>query len=349
MKHLCRVLVGTATLGYGALILALCVANALGAERFWWSTVNLYLPQVFWALPAPFLVFALWLCRPARRWLVLLPLLLALWVLGPLMSHSNLVPPLALSPQGTPLRVMTYNIERGSRTIPNLLQTIAQEKPDLFLVQDNSGRFEAALRQAYPTWHVERTAELLVATRLPLHSVEAIDLPRQKALDWKACLYTRCVVEVGTTEVAVFNLHFITPRYALEGIRHQVKEQLHERRFPRLDVENMEGNAQTRLEQARIVAARIAQEPGPVIVVGDFNAPMSSLVCRTFQGLGLREAFQVAGRGYGFTYGHTWYVGKSFVRIDHVFASPHFGVQGCHIGASAVSDHRPVIADLLLP
>lgn len=41
-------------------------------------------------------------------------------------------------------------------------------------------------------------------------------------------------------------------------------------------------------------------------------------------------------------------IGFSFLRIDHILVSAGIGVRDVTVGAGDVSDHRPVIADLLL-
>ena len=69
---------------------------------------------------------------------------------------------------------------------------------------------------------------------------------------------------------------------------------------------------------------------------------------RTLLALGLRDAFASAGRGYGYTYGHTLRPAFSFLRIDHVLVGPEFEVRDCFVGGDEGSDHRPVIADIAL-
>ena len=103
-------------------------------------------------------------------------------------------------------------------------------------------------------------------------------------------------------------------------------------------------NHETRLAQARALARDLA--PGPLVLAGDLNAPDSSAVVRSLLALGLRDAFASAGRGYGYTYGHTLRPGFSFLRIDHILVSPDFAVRDSSVGGDDASDHRPVIADL---
>ena len=44
----------------------------------------------------------------------------------------------------------------------------------------------------------------------------------------------------------------------------------------------------------------------------------------------------------------TLFLDASFVRIDHILVSPELGVRHSFVGGKEASEHRPVIADLLL-
>ena len=55
---------------------------------------------------------------------------------------------------------------------------------------------------------------------------------------------------------------------------------------------------------------------GPFLVVGDFNAPVESVIYRRYWG-DLRNAFSYAGFGFGSTRLNGWIR----VRIDHILAS----------------------------
>jgi len=84
-------------------------------------------------------------------------------------------------------------------------------------------------------------------------------------------------------------------------------------------------------------------------VAGDFNAPVQSIVCRKLMRHGLTDAFSTAGQGYGYSFGHELrLVAHSYVRLDHILASRHWRVERCWTGGADASDHRPVIADLVL-
>jgi len=85
-----------------------------------------------------------------------------------------------------------------------------------------------------------------------------------------------------------------------------------------------------------------------LIVGGDLNAPPASLASRTLTDSGLVDAFAAGGRGYGYTFGHSLRLRRSFLRLDRILVSRHFAVVAAHVGSATGSDHRPVIADLVL-
>jgi endonuclease/exonuclease/phosphatase family metal-dependent hydrolase len=116
----------------------------------------------------------------------------------------------------------------------------------------------------------------------------------------------------------------------------------------------LQNNVEDRLTQANSILDYVRQEHGPVIVAGDLNSPDSSLVCATLREAGLHDAFAEGGRGYGYTYGHfllrhrlPWFR-LSWMRIDHLMVSPQLKARRCWTGTGKASDHRPVIADLIL-
>jgi endonuclease/exonuclease/phosphatase (EEP) superfamily protein YafD len=71
-------------------------------------------------------------------------------------------------------------------------------------------------------------------------------------------------------------------------------------------------------------------------------------VIQTLLRVGVRDAFTSAGRGYGYSYGHALRRGYDFLRIDHILVSPDIGVLDSFVGQGTASDHRAVIADLVL-
>lgn len=81
----------------------------------------------------------------------------------------------------------------------------------------------------------------------------------------------------------------------------------------------------------------------PLIVMGDFNTPSDSTYFSPLR-TRLRNAFEVAGRGYA----HTWPMPLPMLDLDQIWVSHHFKIAGAEHRTSLLSDHRPIIADLEL-
>ena len=318
---------------YVLVLLALAVSNALGPEQWWGSSLNLYLPQWLWALPG---VLLLPLTLRADRKLAVVPLLALLWVFGPLMGFGLHWP---ASPDasdtgggtGTRLRVMTYNVKWGERDAAAIVADIRAFHPDLVQFQDSEGVMDGGIGRALDGWNVRRSGQYLVASHLPLPGLEVRDF--SFAGSDHHCV--RYLLHLGAADVAVYDVHLLSPRGGLEAIRHR-------------DIAGLAGNTGDRLEEAARLTAYVRSEPGPTIVTGDLNAPVQSLVCRRLFDAGLRDAFSEAGSGYGYSYGAFTGVRVPYVRIDHVLVSHQWQVRHCWVGNAKGSDHRPVIADLVL-
>jgi endonuclease/exonuclease/phosphatase (EEP) superfamily protein YafD len=81
----------------------------------------------------------------------------------------------------------------------------------------------------------------------------------------------------------------------------------------------------------------------PTIFGGDFNAPASDIVHRQLA-RDFVDAFAAAGTGWGDTYQRRFPI----LRIDHIYATRHFTSVRCRVVNTRHSDHRMVVADLLM-
>jgi endonuclease/exonuclease/phosphatase (EEP) superfamily protein YafD len=93
------------------------------------------------------------------------------------------------------------------------------------------------------------------------------------------------------------------------------------------------------------VVPLLTAEPGPVVMIGDFNATQHSLVYKQLKAGGLRSAHEVRGRGYATTWPNgRWPVPP--VRIDQAFLSADLECMGIAEGQGIGSDHKPLIVDV---
>ena len=316
---------------YCLILLSLTAANVIGPERWWLGSANLYLPQWIWALP--WLVILPWYLHRAQRW-TWIPLALGLWVFGPIMGWSFGLARFAPRPEGVRLRVMTYNVKWGTRSASAVIGNIRDADPDIVLMQDSAGSVDNVLsRLKRPGWYVAQLTQYTVLSRFPISDVTGKwMLPGMR----HACL--RGIVKVGARKITLFDVHLMTPRYALGTLRNSGAE----------GAEEVQQNAKLRLQEAAGLAEHLQPIQGPIIVAGDFNAPVQSLVCRTVMDRGLKDAHSESGWGYGYSYGQSTRIRRPFVRIDHILVSPDIAIVSCREGGPRGSDHSPIIADLIV-
>lgn len=98
-----------------------------------------------------------------------------------------------------------------------------------------------------------------------------------------------------------------------------------------------------RSEQVAIIRAHARQCPYPYIISGDFNDTPSSYAVNQMA-KGLKNTFVEKGFGLGRTYNGDF----PNYQIDYIIVSPQFNVASYTIAEKKLSDHYPVIADLVL-
>ncbi len=98
-----------------------------------------------------------------------------------------------------------------------------------------------------------------------------------------------------------------------------------------------------RSEQVNFLKKHIAAHKGPYIIAGDFNdTPLSYAVNELSRGL--QNTFRVKGSGFGITYNGDF---PNF-QIDYILCSPEFEIKSYLTIHKKLSDHYPVISDLVL-
>ena len=331
---------------YVLVIAALTLLNRLGPERWWFSAINLYLPQIFWLVPG--IVLTVICLASARRW-VWAPVLCIAWVTGPIMGFCWSTQGSQQATSSASLRVMTWNAKyglHGKLAQRALKYDIEEHRPDIVLFQDANGLLEGPLGRFFQQWNTHADGQFVVASRLPLSGVEV----RSLSLPWENQTCLRYQIRFKSAIITLYNVHLESPRHGLNAFRTARKQLWY---LPKA-IQQLEGNVFTRLSQARLLRDMLHREKGPVIVAGDLNSPDNSLVCATLRGIGLHDAFSEGGRGYGYTYGHyllknriPW-LRASWMRIDHILLSSQLETLRSWTGNGDASDHRPVIADIIM-
>lgn len=244
------------------------------------------------------------------------------------------------------IRFMTYNAKTFyAAARPNgyyeLAMEVLQHDPDVLVMQDANEmgdmkqyqpeRFRAIVGDR----HTYLYEQYVVASRFPIKECGPGWIPYNKRMH----SFVHCVIEAHGQEVDVVTVHFVTPRQGLNATRFEGRKGL----------KVWGENVSNRMSQSALMVEQLRHyKPRPRIVAGDLNAPESSEVVKLLLNTGLRDVYSSAGWGYGYTHGHSLKLGISLLRIDHILVSDSIGVASAEVGGKTASEHRPVIADLLL-
>jgi len=235
---------------------------------------------------------------------------------------------------GQSVRIMTYNVAQGAGGATAIASVISSAGPQIVCLQevrDDAKRGDplAALIRGLPgEWYAARHEDLAVLSRFPFRRVTRHAMPLRPGRG-----IIVATVRVGGNVLSVVNTHpsGAAAQRATSGGRL--------RRLAR----RMGATSRVISAQAEGTVAVARKAPGSAVVVGDFNMPRLSPAYRRISA-GYRDAFRAAGWGFGYTYRSN----RPFQRIDYVFVGNGIGVRDCRVIGSRASDHRPVVADLVL-
>ncbi len=311
------------------LLLGLWTAAASRAECTWVTTLVAYMPQQLFAImPALLLLWAVILkdWRTARWNVAALA-----YVLVILMQFN--IPMHALMParDGRPIRIMTLNMHHAHGGIARIVELVEQENPDVICFQEaNTGNWRSEvpseLVDALSRYEVAKFRELATFSRYP---IVGVGVHRMQERTGRAILET--VLDVNGRGLTVMNVHLST---ATEGSLFHRKGSL---------AHYVHGAVNVRRDQVAKVLDLLSNGRTNVVVAGDFNTPPRG-VFYDWMTEDLADAFQRKGFGYGYTYRSS----QPLMRIDYVFVGTGLDVQSIHVPKRSPSDHRPVVADLVI-
>jgi vancomycin resistance protein VanJ len=328
----------TAVAAIAAAGLALALGYQIQREGWWWLELIHYAPYpIHLAAAGAALLLSIGLGRAWR--------LLAAFTLGLVVTAIMGLAVGRPDDGSVRVRLMTYNVkawkaEQAGTGFAPLAREVAEHDPDILVMQD-AGELATVRAQAPDTAatifdkrQVYTFGQYIVVSQFPLRECR----PQQIPYSGQSHTYVRCIVTARGFDTDLVVVHFRSPRDGLNATRHEHTEGL----------DDWRRNYEERMAQAVKLAADLSRRDRPVIVAGDLNAPESSPVVRRLLQLGLRDAFSSAGLGYGYTHGHSLRLRISFLRIDHILVSHEIGVHDAWAGGKEASEHRPVIADLLM-
>jgi endonuclease/exonuclease/phosphatase family metal-dependent hydrolase len=254
--------------------------------------------------------------------------------------------------EGVPVRVMTWNVQRlatiaGAESPACVADTVAGAGPDVVVLQEVSARELAPLERLGDLVCTQSTyfgstkawrAGVAVCVRGASFALgRAWPVRYDEASRWHYLVQEVVVTREGVART--FNVANVHLRPYL-GTREALGQ------GPVALARGFVRDAAAQSVQAREVLEQVRAFRDPTVAAGDFNsvrdAPLHARMRRS-----MRDAWEIAGRGPGFT---AWRGPRDVLpfRIDYVYATPDFGVADARVRDVACSDHRPVVADLVL-
>lgn len=308
-----------------AAALVVCLFTLAGfAARIHWRCEQLshFRVQYFWLL----LVGSLVMIGCGRRYRSLLFGTMAainLATIAPIYLPASWIHP-AVPARSTEnsarLRLLTFNSLASNRHHQQVLQYILSQSPDIVIVQEVTPAWSEALDGLRPQFpyqhHVPRDDNFGIAilSQIPWQSVKVEPFPGA---------FVPSIVARFKQDDAnwiVVGTHPVPPSSAW--------------------------TSQSRNEQLAALAELVRQQSEPVILAGDLNVTSWSPY---FTDL-LREAGLCDSRqGFGVQFSWVSRLPLTHLPIDHVLVSPEIHVTARKVGPHLGSDHRPIVADLLLP
>lgn len=341
-RRFCR-LVRFSVLGYVSFLGLLWMAFRYVGEYNLTLSFLLYLPPVIWAIP---LLPLLFLALLFDRWSFLLGTIGAALAMYGL--YGWVWNPTEERPEGDDtLTVFSFN--RGQSGGATQRPFIRLTKPDILVFQDANARSARMLRSpGYEDFkYGDDIGEFTLLGQFPVLS-KLLIYHRNKPIA------ARFTLDYRGTEIAIYAVHFRTPRAALLSMRRGAflwgvlgipgTPWAHKRRVN-------EQFWNTQIESAEVLLDACREEKIPYLVVGDFNAPAQGHIHQRLT-RELTDAHEAAGSGGGYTFpgktNNPLAFRQPWLRIDKILCSDHWQVKWSIVEPEQPSQHRSVVASMLL-
>jgi len=306
----------------------------LAGDRWWFATIIIFSPRWLLSLPLVLLMpLALW-----KQRMLLIPLILvALVIFGPLMRFNL---PLGKQdrqsyPETKALRVVTCNLDSADYDTSVLVTIIRNLSADVVALQECPEEIKLTLPAG---WQMIKERGLAIASRYPLERVASVKIT-PPGEEWPGTYLLHAAVHVPGRDIAFCSIHLPTPRFGLMKVLDRYTVFRPSRR----------GLLEEETALRRMIALEthsyISRLKQPVIVAGDFNTPVDSILYKRIW-TDYTNAFSEVGFGYGWTQRATVRGFTYSARIDHILSGNGLTPRLSEVGKEIGSDHLPLIADI---
>ena len=268
-------------------------------------------------------------------------------------------------PGDNAVRIMTYNVHnfkkyskgRDTSTKTEILALIKDEAPDVIGIQEfftrKRGRYAMtdSIKKGLGFKHyyfeniignTDETIGIAVFSKFPITNTGFI--PLSEASSENQCVYVD--IKKANRTFRVYSVHLQSIKFKSEDYQYLDTVTKHGR-TDITSTRRLAGKLKRafirRAEQVFTIKEHTKTCPYPYIIAGDFNdTPTSFAVSQMAKGL--KNTFREKGVGLGRTYNGNF----PNYQIDYVLASKQFDVKSYRIIEKKLSDHYPIVSDLVL-
>jgi endonuclease/exonuclease/phosphatase (EEP) superfamily protein YafD len=219
------------------------------------------------------------------------------------------------------LRLFSANVHHANPDLGRIGQEIQAAAPDLVALQEVDPDGAADLQRSGVLAHFPYAVTELRKSPSGIGLWSRLPVADSQVQDVHGMAVIKATILVGSHRLRLYTVHTVAP-LGDDRVRWQA--------------------------QLRWVEEEIRRERGPVVVAGDFNATRYHSSFRRLLSADLGDAHERRGRGWATTWPQDRWPLPPLLRLDHVLVSPDIGVRSVREGLGHGSDHRPIIAELVL-
>jgi endonuclease/exonuclease/phosphatase family metal-dependent hydrolase len=262
-------------------------------------------------------------------------------------------------------RLMTYNVHNfkkfsageESPTRHEILEVMKAQSPDVIGIQEfftrKRGKYAMtdSIRKGLGLKHyyfeniignTDETIGIAVFSKFPI--VNTGFIPLSEASSENQCIYAD--IKKARKIFRIYSVHLQSIKFKSEDYQYLDTVTQHgsaDMTSTRRLAGKLKRAFKRRAEQVFTIKEHTKTCPYPYIIAGDFNdTPTSFAVSQMAKGL--KNAFREKGVGLGRTYNGDF----PNYQIDYVLASSQFDVRSYRIIEKKLSDHYPIVSDLIL-
>ena len=219
------------------------------------------------------------------------------------------------------LRLFSANVYHANRDLGRIGQEIRATAPDLVALQEVDPDGAAGLQRSGVLARYPYAVTELRKSPFGIGLWSRLPIADSQVQDVHGMVVIKATILVGSHRLQLYTVHTVAP-LGDDRVRWQA--------------------------QLRWVEEEIRQERGPLVVAGDFNATRYHPSFRQLLSERLGDAHEQRGKGWATTWPRDRWPLPPLMRLDHVLISPDIGVRSVREGLGQGSDHRPIIAELVL-